>query len=149
MGINEPPDVVEARSAEHLVSHIDLNVPLPLCVRNAKELGPPHSTLGADNRILDVGHAPLAVQCVFSAFHDPAERFNAVVDVLCDRFALLLSEHQLLMNASTGGQLTSTERATLFGAEQGMEFSFRGFTVAAAWSRCSRRRRSEQTAKHG
>jgi hypothetical protein len=54
-----------------------------------------------------------------------------------------------LLNAFTGGQLTSTERATLFGAEQGMEFSFRGFTIAAAWSRCSRRRGSEQTTKHG
>src|SRR5262245_41728281 len=89
--------------ADHLVSHIDLNVPLPLCVRNAKELGPQHSTLGADNRILDVGHAPPEIQRVFPALHDPAERFNAVVDVLCDRFALLLSEHQHLMNASTGG----------------------------------------------
>ena len=92
MGINEPSDAVEAGPTDHLVSHVDLDVPLPLRFRNPEELGPQRPTLRTDIRIHDVGHAPLAVQCFFPAIHDPAERFNAVVDTLLDRFELLLVE---------------------------------------------------------
>src|SRR5262245_38601356 len=132
MGINEPLDFVEAGPTDHLVPHVDLDVPLPLGVSDSEELGPQRPTPRTDIRVLDVGDAPLAAQCFFPALHDPAERLNAVVDVLLDRLALLLGERQHVIFACTGRQLSTTERATLPGAEQGMECSFRSFTVRTA-----------------
>src|SRR5262245_45670219 len=108
MGMNEPLDFVETGPTDHLVPHVDLNVPLPLVVRDSEELGPQSPTPRTDIRVLDVGDAPLAVQCFFPALHDPAERFNAVVDVLLERFALLLGERQHVILTSTGHQLRTT-----------------------------------------
>ena len=55
MGVDESLDFVEAGPAEQLVSHVDLNVPLPFRVGNPEELGPQRPTPRTDIRILDEG----------------------------------------------------------------------------------------------
>ena len=65
--INQPLDRVEAGPADHLVPHVDLNVPLPLGVGDAEERGRRRPTPRTDIRVLDEGDAPLRFSALPSA----------------------------------------------------------------------------------